>query len=99
MIFTLLTRFSTRQVASRISTTFLSPSITLPSFSTRQFVKMSGIDTDIAAKLEQLKVANSEVLQHVVVKGGPEWKAALESAGKTDLSMTKTVNYIALIPS
>lgn len=49
-------------------------------------------DADIVSRLEKLSIASPEVLQHAPVKGGQEWKAELEKAGKGAVAVTKTVS-------
>lgn len=49
------------------------------------------LDSEITSRLDKLNISQPEVVKHDSAKGGPEWKAQLEKAGKADLGMTKTV--------
>ncbi|KAK4689110.1 prolyl-tRNA synthetase, partial [Tremellales sp. Uapishka_1] len=50
-------------------------------------------DSEIIARLSKLSIAHPEVVQHEAVKGGSEWKAALDKLGKTDVGLTKTLLF------
>ena len=52
-------------------------------------------DSDIIKRLEALSISNPEVIEHAPVKGGAEWKAELDKAGKGGISLTKTVSKCA----
>ena len=41
--------------------------------------------SDLIAQLDKLSIGKPEILEHAQVKGGPEWKAELEKAGKTGM--------------
>ncbi|KAL7424289.1 hypothetical protein Q5752_001879 [Cryptotrichosporon argae] len=49
-------------------------------------------DADILARFGKLSLT-PEVLAHAAVKGGAEWKAELDKAGKADVALTKTLLF------
>lgn len=64
-------------------------------YSDRRRSKMASFassDADIVSSLQKLSIAQPEIVEHDAVKGGQEWKAALESKGKGEVQVTKTVS-------
>lgn len=49
-------------------------------------------DSDIVSRLQKLSIAHPEVISHAPVKGGSEWHAELQKAGKEGVQLTKTVS-------
>lgn len=77
------------------SSTFARTYASLPTPKTprKPFPTMAAVtDQDIIARLGKLSIAAPEVLKHAAVKGGAEWRAELDKAGKTGINLTKTVS-------
>lgn len=53
-------------------------------------------DADIVSRLEKLSIDKPEIVQHDAVKGGQEWRDALEGKGKGEVKVTKTVSLRCL---
>lgn len=68
-------------------------SIPTPKTPRKPFPTMAAVtDQEIIARLGKLSIAAPEVIQHAPVKGGAEWRAELDKAGKTGVPLTKTVS-------